>query len=84
MFNFDGCFFEGACTVEVVTTDCLAASVSFSSSLASSSRSCSVTDTPIKRFCELTTLRLFFDRRVEIDLEIIPPTALEIDGFPEM
>lgn len=68
----------------VVTTTCLAASDSFSSSLASSSRSCSVTDTPTKRFCELITLRLFFDLRVEIVREIIPPTALEIDGLPEM
>ena len=80
----DGCFFNGACTVAVVTTSFLAASGSFSSSLASSSCSCSVTDTPIKRFCGLTTLRLFFDLRVEIVLESIPPTALEIDGFPEM
>ena len=68
----------------VVTTNCLADSGSFSSSLASSSRSCSVTETPTKRFCGLTTLRLFFDLRVEIVLESIPPTALEIDGFPEM
>ena len=68
----------------VVTTSCLVASGSFSSSLASSSRSCSVTDTPMKRLGELTTLRLFFDLRVDIVLEIIPPTALEIDGFPEM
>ena len=68
----------------VVTTNCLVSSGSFSSSLASSSCSCSVTDTPTKRFCELITLRLFFDLRVEIVLEIIPPTALEIDGFPEM
>lgn len=68
----------------VVTTSCLFASGSFSSSLASSSRSCSVTDTPIKRLGELTTLRSFFDLRVEIVREIIPPTVLEIDGFPEM
>lgn len=68
----------------VVTTSCLVASDSFSSSLASSSRSCSVTDTPMKRLGELTILRSFFDLRVEIVLEMIPPTALEIDGFPEM
>lgn len=68
----------------MVTTNFLAVSDSFSSSLASSSCSCSVTDTPMKRFCGLTTLRLFFDLRVEIVLEIIPPTALEIEGFPEM
>ena len=82
MARFDGCFFKGACTV--VTTNFLVASGSFSSSPASSSCSCSVTDTPMKRFCELTTLRLFLDLRVEILREIIPPTALEIDGFPEM
>ena len=69
----------------MVTTILLADSVSFSSSLVSSSCSCSVTDTPMKRFCGLlTTLRLFLDRRVEIVLEIIPPTVREIDGFPEM
>jgi len=68
----------------VDTTTCLVASGSFSSSLASNSRSCSVTDTPMRRLGELTTLRLFFDLRVEIVLEIISPTTLDIDGFPEI
>jgi len=38
----------------------------------------------MKRLGELTTLRSFFDLRVEIVLEIIPPTVLEIEGFPDM
>jgi len=38
----------------------------------------------MRRLGELTTLRLFFDLRVEIVLEIISPTTLDIDGFPEI